>query len=104
MHYSKIYKTSTSEMPGISVTLFVSGCCPNKVGNLNCPGCHNPKAQCFTNGKEYTSETEQELLHALNNPYISGLCLCGGEPYDQDEEVLVNLVKLVKSQFPEKSI
>jgi anaerobic ribonucleoside-triphosphate reductase activating protein len=104
MNYSKINKCSVAESPGISVVLFVSGCLPNKCKEGNCPGCHNKEAQKFTHGEEFTFETKCELITAINKPYINSFVLCGGEIFDQDVNVLVDLVQTVKELMPNKSI
>ena len=104
MYYSKINKCSVAESPGISVVLFVSGCLPNKCKEGNCPGCHNKEAQKFNYGKEFTSETKCEILDAVKQFYINNFVLCGGEIFDQDEKVLVDLVQTIKELMPEKSI
>jgi anaerobic ribonucleoside-triphosphate reductase activating protein len=96
MNYSEINKCSVAESPGISVVLFVSGCLPNKCKEGNCPGCHNKDAQKFSYGREYTLETKQEILDAVNKPYIRHFVLCGGEPYDQNSEVLVDLLESIE--------
>ena len=104
MFYSNIDKCSIAEMPGCCVTLFVSGCLPNKCKEGNCPGCHNEAAQKFYKGTYYTEETEQEILEACSKSYISGLCLCGGEPFDQSGNYLINLAYEFKKSFPEKKL
>ena len=104
MYYSKINKCSITESPGISVVLFVSGCLPNKCKEGNCPWCHNKEAQKFNYGEEFTFETKCEILEAIKQSYINTFVLCGGEPFDQDEKVLVDLVQTIKELIPEKSI
>ena len=104
MYYSKINKCSISEAPGISVVLFVSGCLSNKCKEGNCPGCHNKETQKFNCGKEFTSEVKYEILGAVNHLYVDNFVLCGGEPFDQDIDVLIDLVATVKKLMPEKNI
>ena len=72
MNYLKIAPQSTHSGPGIRVTLYVSGC------RNHCPGCQNPETWCFTAGKAFEPETEQEILKLLAKPYVAGLTLCGG--------------------------
>ena len=56
-------------------------------------------------GKEYTEETEQEILDALSPGYINGLSLLGGEPFEpQNQEVLVKLLRKVRERYPEKNV
>jgi len=104
MNYLTIYKDSISDGPGVRVSVYFAGCLPNKCGNKNCPGCHNPEAQKFTAGEEYTEETKNYILGLCRNPYIAGLTLCGGEPYDQDENQLIELLKAFRKQNPDKNV
>jgi len=104
MNYLKIYKDSVSAGTGIRVEVYFAGCLPNKCKEGNCPGCHNPEAQKFTAGQEYTEETEEYILKLCENPYISGLTLVGGEPYDQDSEKITKLVKKFSEKFADKDI
>lgn len=98
MNYSQINTTDVVNGRGVRVSLFVSGC------TIHCKGCFNPDAWNFCYGSSYTSETESEILQGLNHPYIKGLSILGGEPYDQDPAVLVSLVEKVRSLYPEKDI
>lgn len=99
MNYQQLNKSDIGNGPGVRVSLFVSGC------TLRCKGCHNSDAWDFCSGTKYTSETESEILDALAKPYISGLSILGGEPFDQsDLEELVSLVRKVKMHYPEKNI
>ena len=101
MNYLKIYKDSISAGPGVRVEVYFAGCLPNKCAAGNCPGCHNPEAQKFNIGQEFTDETIDYIIELCKNPYISGLTLAGGEPYDQDSEKITKLVKKLK--FSENS-
>jgi anaerobic ribonucleoside-triphosphate reductase activating protein len=98
MNYSDLNIADIANGPGVRVTLFVSGC------TLKCKGCHNPAAWQFDHGTNYTLRTESDILYALAKPYIKGLSILGGEPYDQDPADLLNLVKKVKSFFLGKDI
>ena len=99
MHYGEIKKCDIANGEGVRVSLFVSGC------THHCPGCFNQDTWDFDYGKEYTQETEDEILKALSPGYINGLSLLGGEPFEpQNQEVLVRLLRKVKEQYPEKNI
>lgn len=104
MNYLTIYKDSISGGPGVRVSVFFAGCLPNKCKEGNCPGCHNKEAQKFHVGKEYTEETKSYILDLCKNPYIAGLTVCGGEPYDQDEDQLVELLQEFHLQNPDKNV
>ena len=99
MYYGEIKKCDIANGEGVRVSLFVSGC------THHCPGCFNRDTWEFDYGKEYTQETEDEILEALAPGYINGLSLLGGEPFEpQNQEVLVRLLRKVKEQYPEKNI
>ncbi len=99
MNYGTIKKTDISNGTGVRVSLFVSGC------THHCKGCFNPETWNFGYGKSFTNETKGELLEALSKSYINGLSLLGGEPMEPDNQrVLLELVKKVKSNYPEKDI
>lgn len=98
MNYSKLNTADIVSGNGVRVSLFVSGC------TLQCVGCHNPEAWNFDYGTKYTSETEEEILDATSKPYIKGLSLLGGEPYNQESNDLVRLVEKFKERHPEKDI
>lgn len=76
MNYSKLEHCSVVNGPGIRTTIFVSGC------RLNCPGCFNKVAQSFKAGQEFTQETIDNILESIDNEYVSGLSILGGEPFD----------------------
>lgn len=99
MNYIKISKCDTANGTGIGVVLWVSGC------NRHCHGCHNPQTWDFNAGQPFTEDTMQELLEALNKPYISRLTLSGGHPLEpKNLEVVYKIIKTVKENFPNKSI
>lgn len=99
MYYGEIKKCDIANGEGVRVSLFVSGC------THHCPGCFNQDTWDFDYGKEYTQETEDEILEALAPGYINGLSLLGGEPFEpQNQEVLVRLLRKVREQYPEKNI
>lgn len=90
MYYSNIIEEDAANGIGFRTTLFVSGC------NFHCKNCFNQKAQDFNYGKEYTEQTESYILEQLNNPYIKGLSLLGGDPLWQDVDGLKQLRQLVQ--------
>lgn len=99
MNYIKISKYDTANGIGIGVVLWVSGC------NCHCHGCHNPQTWDFNAGQPFTEDTMQEILEALNKPYISRLTLSGGHPLEpQNLKAVYKIVKTVKEKFPNKSI
>ena len=99
MYYGEIKKCDIANGEGVRVSLFVSGC------THHCLGCFNQDTWDFGYGKEYTDETEREILDALSPEYVNGLSLLGGEPFEpQNQQVLVQLLRKVREQYPEKNI
>lgn len=99
MRYAKIYEADISNGDGIRVTLFVQGC------DNHCPGCFNPETWDWNGGKEYTSETEEEILRLCDKPYIKGLSILGGEPISEENiRDVERLCMRFKERFPNKDI
>ena len=59
MRYGEIKKCDIANGEGVRVSLFVSGC------THHCKGCFNEATWDFDYGKEFTQETEEEILKAL---------------------------------------
>jgi anaerobic ribonucleoside-triphosphate reductase activating protein len=56
---------------------------------------------------EFTQDDFDGLCQILSKPYIKGLTISGGDPLDQNDEVLIDLCQLVfeiKERFPHKDI
>ncbi|SFA83356.1 anaerobic ribonucleoside-triphosphate reductase activating protein [Acetitomaculum ruminis DSM 5522] len=99
MNYGEIKKTDIANGNGVRVSLFVSGC------THHCKGCFNSETWDFNYGKPYTKETEEEILEALSKPFIKGLTLLGGEPFEiENQRELVGLLKKIKKMYPKKDI
>lgn len=99
MHYGKIKDMDIANGTGVRVTLFVSGC------RNHCKNCFQPETWDFNYGEPYTEETEKHILESLSKPYIQGLTLLGGEPLEpENQRVLVQLLRKVRSNYPEKDV
>lgn len=99
MKYAKIKKTDVANGPGVRVSIFVSGC------HHHCEGCFNSEAWDFNYGNDFTEDTIQEIIEAMNHDYITGLSLLGGEPFELiNQKGLLPLLKKVKEVYPEKNI
>lgn len=99
MHYATIKNCDIANGPGVRVSLFVSGC------THRCPGCFNEAAWDFDYGTPFTRETVGQILDMLQPSYIRGLTLLGGEPFDpQNQGPILELLRTVKSTYPQKSI
>lgn len=99
MNYATIKNCDIANGPGVRVSLFVSGC------THRCKGCFNEVAWDFNYGEPFTRETEQMLLKMLEPPYIEGLTLLGGEPFDpKNQGAIVSFLRQVREKCPDKSI
>ena len=96
MHYGEIKKIDVANGLGVRVSLFVSGC------RNHCPGCFNQCTWDFNYGREFTQETEDEIINALAPSYIQGLTVLGGEPFEEENQrVLYPFLKKVKELYPQ---
>lgn len=99
MNYATIKDCDIANGPGVRVSLFVSGC------THHCKGCFNEVAWDFNYGQPFTAETQEYILKLLKPNHIRGLTLLGGEPFEpQNQPAVVELLRRVKSEYPEKSI
>lgn len=100
MKYAGLIRNDFSAAPGVNTTFFVQGC------PFHCEGCHNKDTWDFEGGKEFTSQTLDDIINALTANNISrNLCIMGGEPLCQENQFLTHLIiKTVKEQLPEIKI
>ena len=99
MNYADIKQYDIANGPGVRVSLFVSGC------THRCKGCFNKEAWDFNYGNPFTEETEELLLSYLAKPYVKGLTLLGGEPFERENQrALVPFLRKVRERLPEKDI
>ena len=95
-----IYWDDTAAAPGISLSVYFSGC------HFHCPGCHNPEAQDFNYGRDYNLDVRQEIMQKLNkNGVMRTLSILGGEPLNEENigDVL-NLIGWCKLDYPDLKI
>lgn len=99
MNYATIKNCDIANGPGVRVSLFVSGC------RHRCKGCFNEVAWDFSYGEPFTEQTIDTILQMLAPAHIKGLTLLGGEPFEpENQPAIVELLRCVKAQYPEKSI
>lgn len=99
MNYADIKYCDVANGKGVRVSLFVSGC------THHCKGCFNEETWNFYYGKPFTEETMNQVLVDLDKPYIAGLSLLGGEPFEHvNQQGLLPLLREVKKRFPDKNI
>lgn len=99
MYYGNIKNYDIADGEGVRVTLFCSGC------TNRCEGCFQPETWDFCYGKEYTKETEDQLIQMLTNPNIQGLTLLGGDSFEpSNQRTLITLLRRVKQELPTKDV
>ena len=99
MRYHNISKDDMLNGDGLRVVLWLSGC------EHGCPGCQNPITWDPNSGLIFTGDTWEELEDLLDNDYISGLTLSGGDPlHTINRDEVLELCKMVKHCFPTKTI
>ena len=99
LNYANIKDLDIANGPGVRISLFVSGC------THHCKGCFNREAWDFDYGQPFTQETVDEIIQMLKPAYIKGLTLLGGEPFEpQNQGPIVELLRRVKKEYPQKSI
>lgn len=86
-----IINNSVVDGPGLRTAIFFSGC------RRHCKGCHNPEAQDFNYGKEYTEDDIDQMLTLARNVGDSGITLTGGHPLEPENyELAYEMVKKAK--------
>ena len=99
MHYGELKKCDIANGIGVRVTLFVSGC------TNHCPDCFQPQTWDFRYGRPFTHETETEIFRELDKPFISGLTVLGGEPFEpRNQRELLPFVRNFKALYPSKTV
>lgn len=100
MKYAGIIKNDVAAGEGVCVTFFVQGC------DAHCLGCHNPETWDFDGGYEFTQDTINSIINALNaNGVQRNLCIMGGEPLHERNQFLVQLlIQEVKKVYPDIKI
>lgn len=99
MFYHNIVKNDMLNGDGLRVTLFVSGC------SHNCPNCQNPQTHSPTSGIEFDVSALSEIFEQLDQNYISGLTLSGGDPlYCDNRAKIYYICNKVKQLYSNKTI
>lgn len=99
MNYADIRPIDVANGPGVRVSLFVSGC------THHCKECFNPETWDFHYGQPFGEAQIGQILELMSKPYIHGLSLLGGEPFEpQNQKAVLELVERVRERWPEKDI
>lgn len=99
MYYGNLKKCDIANGIGVRVTLFVSGC------TNHCPDCFQPQTWDFHYGKPFTDDTRAEIFAELDKPYVNGLTVLGGEPFEpENQKALLPLMRRIRTLYPDKSV
>ena len=99
MNYANIKYCDVANGTGVRTVLFVSGC------RLHCPFCFNEAAWNFHAGTPFTRDVEDDIIASMEPPYIDGLTVLGGEPFEPENQLgLVECMQRVRATFPHKSL
>ncbi len=91
MRYAQMREYDIANGPGIRCTLFVSGC------TRNCKGCFNKEYQDFNYGSIWDEAAKEKFMSYVTNERVSGVTILGGEPMEQDDDLL-QLLKAIKGK------
>ena len=100
MNYCGYIKESINEGDGLRSVIFFSGC------PFHCKGCHNPQSQKYDYGEEFTEDIQRGIINDIkNNPLLTGITLCGGEPFaNKNWKQVLSFVRLLKQELPSINI
>lgn len=99
MNYCNIKNFDIANGYGVRVSLFVSGC------TNACKGCFQPETWDFEYGNPFTKKTEDEILKMMDEDFIDGLTLLGGDPFEPaNQKALIGFLKRVRKERSSKNI
>lgn len=99
MNYHNITHDDMNNGDGLRVVLWVAGC------EHHCKDCQNPVTWNPDDGIPFGLRDREELFQALKKEHISGITFSGGDPlYPGNRSAVDDLMKVVKQQFPNKTI
>lgn len=99
MYYGELKKCDIANGVGVRVTLFVSGC------TNHCKDCFQPQTWDFCYGRPFTEETAAEICAELDKPYVRGLSLLGGEPFEpRNQRELLPFLQSLRRRYPQKDV
>lgn len=99
LYLMKMVREDQLNGDGVRVTLFFSGC------SHRCKGCHNPTTWKYGTGKAFDALKQAEFVTELAKDFVSGVTFTGGDPlYEDNRADIIRMAKLIKENFPEKTI
>lgn len=97
MNYASIKYPDVANGLGVRVSLFVSGC------THHCRGCFNPETWDFGYGNRFSKEKRDYIYKILENKWVQGLSILGGEPFDNATSVYWAFYR-IKELYPDKDL
>lgn len=91
MNFAQIRKYDVANGPGIRTTIFVTGC------THKCHNCFNEEYQDFDFGDPWTQKETDEVIEDLKLDEVRGLTILGGEPF-QNEVDLLQVLRDIKKE------
>ena len=91
MNFAQIRKYDVANGPGIRTTIFVTGC------THKCHNCFNEEYQDFDFGDPWTQRETDEVIEDLKLDEVKGLTILGGEPF-QNEVDLLQVIRDIKKE------
>ncbi len=91
MNFAQIRKYDVANGPGIRTTIFVTGC------THKCHNCFNEEYQDFDFGDPWTQKETDEVIEDLKLDEVKGLTILGGEPF-QNEVDLLEVLRDIKKE------
>ncbi|MDU5417147.1 anaerobic ribonucleoside-triphosphate reductase activating protein [Peptoniphilus harei] len=91
MNFAQIRKYDVANGPGIRTTIFVTGC------THKCHNCFNEDYQDFDFGDPWTPKETAEVIEDLKLDEVKGLTILGGEPF-QNEVDLLEVLRDIKKE------
>ena len=99
MNWAEIKTNDIANGEGVRTSLFVSGC------RHRCKNCFNDIAWDFGYGELFTEETMERIFDSIDHPWINGVTLLGGEPFEpENQRVLVPFLVMLREKFPDKTV
>lgn len=99
MNWAEIKTNDIANGEGVRTSLFVSGC------RHHCKNCFNDIAWDFGYGELFTEETMEKIFDSIDHPWINGVTLLGGEPFEpENQRVLVPFLVMLREKFPDKTV
>lgn len=99
MNWAEIKTNDSANGEGVRTSLFVSGC------RHRCKNCFNDIAWDFGYGELFTEETMEKIFDSIDHPWINGVTLLGGEPFEpENQRVLVPFLVMLREKFPDKTV